>query len=270
MKGIIYMYLNNINNKVYIGQTIQTKNCRSGKDGKRYLRKNEKGEFKHKKFALAILKYGWENFSYTIIETCDRELLNEREKFWIATKDSFNNGYNSTPGGDYIQYHKKLTEETKLKISLNSKRSIPILMIDIKTNQIIKEFTSITSAAKFLNISASTPIKNACKYNKPSLGYIWKYKDLSIPVKIKENNKSKNKIKKASTKNKQYRKSNIFQNIKCKHIIQFDLDFNYIKEYDSIRAAANELNIAESNIRRALDNTNRSAAGYKWKTFVKN
>ena len=33
------------------------------------------------------------------IEECDNELLDEREKYWIAFYDSYKNGYNSTPGG---------------------------------------------------------------------------------------------------------------------------------------------------------------------------
>ena len=37
--------------------------------------------------------------------------LNEKEKYWIAYYDSYNNGYNQTPGGDTILHMCKLTPE---------------------------------------------------------------------------------------------------------------------------------------------------------------
>ena len=50
---------------------------------------------------LPIEKYGKENFNKQIIEKCDnKELLNEREIFWIKELNSFNpNGYNLHEGG---------------------------------------------------------------------------------------------------------------------------------------------------------------------------
>lgn len=45
-------------------------------------------------------KYGIENFQVTILESgIKRELLDEREIYWIAYYDSYNNGYNETKGG---------------------------------------------------------------------------------------------------------------------------------------------------------------------------
>ena len=47
----------------------------------------------------AILKYGKENFSIEILEECPKELLNDREKYYIKLYNSYNSGYNSTLGG---------------------------------------------------------------------------------------------------------------------------------------------------------------------------
>ena len=47
----------------------------------------------------AIEKYGVENFNFFLIEEVENKLLDEREIFWIAEKDSYYHGYNSTKGG---------------------------------------------------------------------------------------------------------------------------------------------------------------------------
>lgn len=46
-----------------------------------------------------IEKYGEENFDFIILEYCSVNTLEEREKYWIAYYDTFNNGYNKTRGG---------------------------------------------------------------------------------------------------------------------------------------------------------------------------
>jgi hypothetical protein len=45
-------------------------------------------------------KYGIINFSFNVIELCNREQLKYREVFWIKKLDTFFNGYNETIGGD--------------------------------------------------------------------------------------------------------------------------------------------------------------------------
>ena len=68
----------------------------------------------------------------------------------------------------------KHTEETKNKISeANSK---PVLQIDIKTNEIIKEFPSTREVQRQLGISHSN-ISQCCKGKyKTCGGFKWQYK----------------------------------------------------------------------------------------------
>lgn len=73
-------------------------------------------------------KYGPENFGYEVLEeiTCDTDeelaaRLNEREIFWIAEYDSFNNGYNNSIGGGGGASGYKHTEEYKQWQSEQSK-----------------------------------------------------------------------------------------------------------------------------------------------------
>lgn len=93
--GYIYKITNNVNGKIYIGKTINL----------------EDRWYKHKYLAMkginrhlysAMRKYGIDNFSFEVIEQCDDNILNDREKYWIDTLASCdrNIGYNKTIGGD--------------------------------------------------------------------------------------------------------------------------------------------------------------------------
>lgn len=88
----IYKYENKLNNKIYIGQSRSIEDRFTG----------HLYEAKHQprsRIDSAIKKYGISNFSIEIIEECSEEELDDKEKFWIAFYDSYNNGYNDTPGG---------------------------------------------------------------------------------------------------------------------------------------------------------------------------
>ena len=49
--------------KCYIGITCQEPEYRWGNNGCKYTERKSDGQLKHPKFANAILKYGWDNFS---------------------------------------------------------------------------------------------------------------------------------------------------------------------------------------------------------------
>lgn len=90
--GVIYCLENKINGKKYIGQTIQA--------GQARWRKHKSDSFdKDTHLYCAMRKYGIDNFYYSILEEIDNELLNERERYWIAHFDTYHNGYNETLGG---------------------------------------------------------------------------------------------------------------------------------------------------------------------------
>ena len=95
MNGFIYKIINNLNNKVYIGQTIQKPIERFYQHCARKCDKNVLNMVIHK----AIFKYGKNNFTFEIIEEVPKEQLNEREEYWIKYYNSYINGYNSTKGG---------------------------------------------------------------------------------------------------------------------------------------------------------------------------
>jgi len=107
----IYTFKNLINGKVYVGQTKHPK--RRQKEHLKCANEGSEG-----RLYWAIRKYGKENFLFEVIEECEDDITNQREEFWISHFDSFENGYNSTTGGD----HYALSEEAKRKIGLAARR----------------------------------------------------------------------------------------------------------------------------------------------------
>ena len=88
----IYIIKNDINNKVYIGQSENSKI--------RFKQHCKKNNLDNSVIGKVIKKYGKEHFWYEILES---KVLNynEREKYWISYYNSMlPNGYNILPGGD--------------------------------------------------------------------------------------------------------------------------------------------------------------------------
>lgn len=112
MRGFIYKITNNVNGKVYIGQTIQTVKERFYQHCATKCSDSVLNMAIHK----AIKKYGKSNFTIEVIEEVDKDSLNDREKFWIEYYNSYNNGYNSTRGGQDGSTHcKELDTESIIK-----------------------------------------------------------------------------------------------------------------------------------------------------------
>lgn len=95
--GSIYIIKNDINKKVYIGQTTMTVHERFMTHMKPSTAKKRSGY----KLYMAVRKYGKEHFFVETLESnIPIEELDIKEIQYIAKYDSFNNGYNSTKGGD--------------------------------------------------------------------------------------------------------------------------------------------------------------------------
>lgn len=107
----IYIIQNSLNNKVYVGQSIDIRN--RWWHHRYHLRKNT-SDCSH--LQRAWNKYGEEVFVFKVIEECPKDLLNAREIFWIEQFDSVNNGYNLNYGGG-SQRGWKMTEEQRLALS---------------------------------------------------------------------------------------------------------------------------------------------------------
>jgi len=114
---LVYMHVNMVNNKKYIGITCLTTEKRWGKNGEGYLHKHPNGNFSQPAIANAILKYGWENFEHYILYENLSELEANQLEYELIEKYKTNNtefGYNIREGGGA---HGHMSEESKLKLS---------------------------------------------------------------------------------------------------------------------------------------------------------
>lgn len=95
----IYKITNNINGKSYIGQAT---NIAARWRDHLFRPFEETCDQYNSHLYRAIRDYGIENFSFSILERCEKEELNEKEQYWVDKYDSFNRetGYNLTKGGD--------------------------------------------------------------------------------------------------------------------------------------------------------------------------
>lgn len=125
---LIYKITNDVNEKVYIGQTTKSLDQRitnhrnsmiSGVDTHLYR---------------AMRKYGWDKFHFEVIATTeDQDSLNDMEAYFIQKYNSISNGYNMAPGGSInIMYSpvvarkhnsKMRSDEVRAKISESMKKS---------------------------------------------------------------------------------------------------------------------------------------------------
>ena len=160
----IYVHVNKINGKIYIGQTKQNLNERFGYNGHGY-----KG---CRKFYNAILKYGWDNFEHLLlIDNLSLEIANIIESELIRKYDSINTGYNLTTGGcigyqtseesnklksiskigvKNPMYGVRLPQETINHIVKMNEGKFDKKVINLKTNMIYK---SMAYASKITNDS---------------------------------------------------------------------------------------------------------------------
>lgn len=115
-KFTIYKATNSINGKVYIGFDSNWPKRKS------VHKSSSKNKSNDTKFYRAIRKYGWDAFEWHILYQSENQehTLNVMESFFIEKYDSFNNGYNSTLGGDGV-FGLIVSEETKKKISEKNK-----------------------------------------------------------------------------------------------------------------------------------------------------
>lgn len=99
--GFIYCITNKINQKKYIGKTLNTVDHR----WKEHLKDYKKRKYEKRALYDAMNKYGSENFECETIGEFPDYVLEDKEKFFIDKFDSYHNGYNLTIGGDGKQLY---------------------------------------------------------------------------------------------------------------------------------------------------------------------
>lgn len=154
----IYKITNLINNKIYIGQSVNIER----RIGAHFNYAFSKGAKEYNTpIHNAIRLYGKENFKWEILKECTEEELDDLEIYYIDLYNSTdrNIGYNLTTGGS--GGHKTNCRH--------------VLQYDLDGN-FIKEWDSIWEAAKELGFSKYS-IAACCYGQKSACGFQWKFSD---------------------------------------------------------------------------------------------
>lgn len=168
--GIIYIIKNNINDKVYIGQTTTDIKTRFNQHCKNSTLKS-----RHYKIYNAIKKYGKENFYIEVLESdIGINKLDEREIYYIEEYNSFKKGYNSTKGGGGRVINKEYDEE---KIVYLYKQGKSLKEIGFLYNV---SGTTISRALHKLNIQTRHDGNKYESFNKIEFINLWENKNISI------------------------------------------------------------------------------------------
>lgn len=121
--GYIYKITNKINNKSYIGQTINPIHIRMYKHYSQAKKATTGIDF-------AIQKYGKENFIVEQLCECPNEHLDNLEKYYINYYDTYNNGYNLTTGG----------QNGTTKLNLNESKIISEYLNNFNIKELSKKY----------------------------------------------------------------------------------------------------------------------------------
>ena len=202
----IYTITNKSNHKQYVGKTNRTVEQR----WKEHLLEINQERSKNRPLYRAMKKYGVDNFVIEELEEVDLSEAEEKEKYWIETLRTYKDGYNATLGGDgkpFLDYDlifalfaeglniKQISEQlncdtgavstvltnqgiTKKERQIRGRKVIrkPVAQLDKDTNEILKVFSSIADACRFLDKKGSSHISAVCQGNrKTAYGYKWKY-----------------------------------------------------------------------------------------------
>lgn len=157
----IYKIENLINGKIYIGQSIDIE-----RRWKEHCSKNKS------LIGKAITKFGQENFSFEILEECEKNSLNKKEIFYIQKFNSLvPNGYNVREDNYNVQSYNIYFYYNK-NILLN-------IISDLKDN-----ILSFSEIAKKYNLNIST----ISRINK---GDVHVQENISYPIRGKNYKKAK-------------------------------------------------------------------------------
>jgi hypothetical protein len=159
-------------NKIYIGQSTNIEN-------RKYYYTSIKCD-KQPKLYNSLLKYGWEQHIFEVIEECLEEQLNEREIYWgNYFKVLGENGLNLRLG----DANGLCSKETKQKIGLTNSRPKPdnfnsslrksVLQFD-KQGNLVAEYESYHDAKNKTGLSLTEVLRDKAK---TAGGYIFKYKN---------------------------------------------------------------------------------------------
>ena len=249
----VYIHINKINGKMYVGQTCV-------KPEKRW--NNGNGYKQCSYFYRAIQKYGWDNFEHEIIASnLTKDEADNFERLLINKLDllNINKGYNLQDGGS----HGRPSKISKVNIKNAAQ----------KRNQ-NEEWHRKQSES---HIGLQVGEKNGMYGKKHSEESKQKQREASLGKHHSEETRLKMSESHTGERNSMYGKSHSdktkqkisdsnkgVNNAKAKKVNQYSLDGVLIKTWDYIKQATKILGIPYQNISRCCRTGNGTAGGFKW------
>lgn len=217
--GYIYKYTSP-SGKSYIGQTIRSIKERAGHNGKSYKGCSE--------FYQAIQKYGYDNFDLEILAEVPKEQLDEAEIKYVQLFNTLSpNGYNISPGGQYIGKSKKVRK---------------VYQYSIDDGSFIKEWPSQLEVEKYFGVSS--PVLEQCLLGKTytQWGYCWSYLKMNkFPINERIVNPQEKKVE------------------------MYSFNGELLQTFSSISEASRQTGCERSAIKRCCRGELQSHGGYIWK-----
>jgi len=188
----------------------------------------------------SILKKGLKPIIELVLEYDSLDLAKQAEMDYIAKYKQEYKLTNCTIGGDH------LGERSHSRESILKKSTTRAICQYNIFGELLREFEITEDAARFLNLSSASKITMCCKKLRPhSHGYIWRYKGDELG---------------------DISNIDVFS-LSFNRLVQFDLEGNYIADYDSYLAAS--LIVGDhskgGNIVSACKGIQKHCKGFQWK-----
>lgn len=251
----VYVHINKINGKKYVGQTIHGNHPK-----KRWI--NGLGYQSQQYFWRAIQKYGWGNFDHEIVASnLTKEEADNFEKILIKQLNTTdrNLGYNISFGGDgtpgvrpteaQIQKHnesmRKYFDDPAYRQMMSDVAIKKAVWQFTEKGEFVIEYSSSKEAERQTGVYSSGICACALRNTPSAGGYIWTYAcdadDIQQRVQRYANTR-----------------------LRIEPIVQLTLDGEFIAEWDGAAVAGKQLEINYKNINSVCRNKRKQAGGFKW------
>lgn len=245
-------------NKVYVGVTTQKPEDRW--DAGRGYKNNEY-------FFRAITKYGWENFTHTLIcvDTRDEMLQLEQELIvsYMSTNPEY--GYNITTGGEHFNH----SEASKLKMSeVYKERYVKENHPNFGKHLSEETRKKISDSHKGVKASEETRRKmSECRRGKdnPFYGSKLLSGERNGMYGCHHTDEAKRKMSEFRKGKKFGPRSEEFKKKVRKPIIQYSLEGEYVREWTCAKEASLMLDIPSSSITHCCKGGYKTSHGFIWK-----
>ena len=177
------------NGKVYVGSACSTdpRKSKRGFRGRWYQHLQHLNKSTHRNHYLQSCwnKYGEKNFSFEILELCDKANAKEKEEFWISAYKADNNEFGFNVIKSHLAFYGQFSDDHRSRISasltgkprteaLKKKLGVAVIQFDLEGNE-LNRFYSMTEAYKITGVQRAD-IGQACigRKLKTAGGFIWK------------------------------------------------------------------------------------------------